>query len=61
MAIRKASLQTLSYICEEIEVKDLKQEDLELILSALVTNMNDDNSDTEVIQICIETMGHTID
>lgn len=60
IAIRKSSLQTLSYICEEVEIEYIDGKNLELILSALIMNFEKDTSDNEIREICMEALFNTV-
>ena len=59
--VRKASVQTLGYICEEMEGQPFKQDQLELILSAVIKNIDNGDSDSEIIEICINAILFTIE
>ena len=50
-----ASLQTLGFICEETKESDLSSDEIELIFSALISSINEANSD-EMTQITINAI-----
>lgn len=54
-----ASVQTIGYICEELESKDLNSEQRELVLSVLINSIESDNLELE--KIGISSLYHAIE
>jgi len=46
---RLASIETLGFICEELTSKTIKSEEVDLILSALITNITGESCTNEEI------------
>lgn len=61
MNFRLASLETLGYICEELSSKTINPKDVELILTALIRNLNEDSCDENIAKICLTALNHSID
>ena len=60
--IRLASIQTIGYICEEIEEeKQLTQEQREIIISAIINCINGNKDDAEALKCSIQAMFHSLE
>ena len=57
---RLASLETLGYICEEINVKSISTQEVDAILTALIKNLNDDACDLTIAQFCLNALKYAI-
>ena len=52
--VMKASLQTISYVLDELDENDIQEEHVQQILTALVRAMNKENVDSEIYELCGE-------
>ena len=57
--IKLASVQTIGYICEELESKDLSSQDRELVLSILITGI--EQTDQSLVKIGVQALYHAIE
>ena len=60
MNFRLASLETLGYICEELSNKSINQNDVELIISALLKNLQNESCDSQIAIICLTALLHSV-
>ncbi len=60
MNFRLASLETLGYICEELSSKSINQNDVELIISALIKNLQHESCDSQIAIICLTALLHSV-
>ena len=60
MNFRLASLETLGYICEELNTKTINPKDVELILTSFIRNLNEENCDINIAKICMNALLHSI-
>ena len=58
--IRMAALKTLAYICEEVEMSSISDEDFQMCLSAFITRLGTDVVEEETL-ICIEAVLATLE
>jgi importin subunit beta-1 len=56
-----ASLQTLGFICEELTTKDIDKEKRQVIVSALLSGIENSWEDKDIVVISIKALYHALE
>lgn len=60
MDVRLSSLETLGFICEELNSKTILQSDVDQILTAIITNLNHESCDLLIAKFCLNALLNSI-
>ena len=54
--LRLAAIETLGYVCEELTLKGIDSESVDLVLSAIIRNVSDPNVDINILTQCLKAL-----
>ena len=58
--LRLAAIETLGFVCEELNSKNIDTQTVDLIMNALIENLNKKDNDIKVIKQCLKSICFTV-
>ncbi len=58
--LKLAAIETLGFVCEELNVKNIDSQTVDVIMNALIENLNNKENDIKVIKQCLKSLCFTV-
>ena len=58
--LKLAAIETLGFVCEELNAKNIDTQTVDLIMNALIENLNNTENDIKVIKQCLKSICFTV-
>ena len=58
--LKLAAIETLGFVCEELNAKNIDVQTVDVIMNALIENLNNKENDIKVIKQCLKSICYTV-
>ena len=58
--LKLAAIETLGFVCEELNVKNIDSQTVDVIMNVLIENLNNKENDVKVIKQCLKSLCFTV-